>query len=108
MRRYWINRVHGLRNFPPNIRCHGGLLPELRSFPPESRTKCGVARVEQVNATCITCRDKGGSLTNRAMAIDAGGGRGIPRFAVEHAVAVDVDIEMAIAALHPVREMHVF
>ena len=43
-----------------------------------------------------------------AVTIDAGDRGRVARLAVEHAVAVHIDIEMAIDALHSVREMHVF
>ena len=49
-----------------------------------------------------------GRCIDRAVAIDAGDRRGVARFAVELAVAVNIDVEMAIGALHSVREMHVF
>ena len=48
-----------------------------------------------------------GRLINRAVAIDAIDRRGVARFAVKLAVAVNVVVEMAIGALHSVREMHV-
>ena len=41
------------------------------------------------------------------MAIDAIDGRGIARLAVKHAVSVDILFEMAVRALHPVREMDI-
>ena len=49
-----------------------------------------------------------GRLVDRAVAIDALDGRRGARFAVKHSVAVHIHVEMAIDALHAVREMHVF
>ena len=42
------------------------------------------------------------------MTIDARDRGRVARLAIKHAVAVNVDIKMAVAALHPVREVHVF
>ena len=42
------------------------------------------------------------------MTIDARDGRSIARLAIKHPVAMNIDIEMAIRALHPVGEMHIF
>ena len=45
---------------------------------------------------------------DRPVAIDACDCRGIARLPVKHSVAVNIDKEVAIAALHPFREVHVF
>ena len=42
------------------------------------------------------------------MAINAIDGGGVARLTVEHAIAMYIQVEVAIAALHPVREMDVF
>ena len=42
------------------------------------------------------------------MAIDARDRGRVARFAVKHAVAMNIDIEVAVSALHAVREMHIF
>ena len=84
--------------------CCQSLLPSQVKRGPERR----VARVQQIDLAGVAGRDQRRPLVDRAVAIDAGDGRGVARFAVKHAVAVNIEVEMAIAALHPVREMHVF
>ena len=84
------------------------MLEKFASFPHEARAKWRVARVHEIDLPRISVRDQGWSLVNRAVTIDTGDRGGVARLAVKHAVAMNVDVKMAIAALHPVRQMHVF
>ena len=79
-------------------------------FP--SQTKRGPKGVllvfSRLDLTSVTARNQRRALVDGAVTIDAGNCGRIARLAVKHSVAVHVDVEMAITALHAVRQMHVF
>ena len=100
VRREGIDRVNGLRNFPTHVRRHRRLLPKLGSLPTEPRTEWRVASVQQIDLASVTARDQCRALVDGAVTIDAGNRSRIARFPVKHSVAVHIDVEMAITALH--------
>ena len=108
MRREWINSVHRLRNLPTHIGRHARLLPKSVAFPNKTRPPRSVARVQQIDLSGVAVRDQARTPVDRTVTIDTSDGRGVARLTVKHAVAVNIDQEMAIAALHAVREVHVF
>src|SRR6185436_3685287 len=61
----------------------------------------------QVHAPAIAGGHERGPLLDGSVAIDAVDGRGSAWLAVEPAVAMNIRVEVAIDALHPVREMGV-
>ena len=108
VRRERINRVDRLWNFPANIGRHGGLLPKFVSLPSKARPERRVAGIQQIDLAGVAARNQCWPLIDRPVTIDACDCRGIARLAVKHSVAVNIDKEVAIAALHTVREVHVF
>src|SRR5689334_18906642 len=91
VRRERINRVDRLRNFPTDIRRHGRLLEKLVALPNEAWTERRVATVEQIDLSGVTARDQRRTLIDWAVAIDARDRGRVARFAVKHAVAMNVD-----------------
>ena len=108
MRRERDRSCRSFAEFPSACRATWSIAGKA-SFP--SQTKRGPNGVlllfSKIDLAGIAGSDQRRALVDRAVAIDAGDRGRVARFAVEHAVAVDVDFEMAIAALHAVREMHV-
>ena len=83
------------------------MLIKRGALPDKTRPKRRVA-VAQIDLARVAGRDERRPLRDGAVTVDAGGRRRVARLAVELAVAVDVGEEMAIDALHAVREMHIF
>ena len=84
------------------------MLEKFAPFPNEAWTERCVAGIGQINLSSVAAGDQSRPLIDRAVAIDAGDRGRVARFAIKHAVAMNIDVEMAIAALHAVREMHIF
>ena len=55
----------------------------------------------------VAARDQRWAFVDCSVAIDAVDGGRVARLAVKHAVAVHIEIEMAIPALHPFGEVHI-
>src|SRR5215472_4446637 len=96
MRRERINRVDRLWNLPTNIRRHCRLLPKLVSFPKEARPERRVAGIKQIDLAGVATCDQRRPLLDCAVIIDTCGRGGVARLTVEHAVAVNVGVEMTI------------
>ena len=64
--------------------------------------------VKEIDLPRVSRSDQRRPLRDGAMTIDAGDGGRVARLAVKLAVAVHVSEKMAIDALHPAREVHVF
>jgi hypothetical protein len=108
MRGEGINRVDRLRDLPANVRRHDRLLEKLVAFPDEPRAPGRVARVQQIISARISRRNQRRALIHRAVAINTIDRRRVARLAVEHPVAMHILLEVAVRALHPFRQMHVF
>src|ERR1043166_3076583 len=108
MRGEGINRVDGLRHFPARVRRHDRLLVKLRAFPNEPRSPRGVAVVREIDLTRIAGGDQGWALIHGPVALKRIDRGPVARFAIKLPVAVHIFLEMAVRALHSVREVDVF
>ena len=76
-----------------------------------SQTKRGphgvLLLLQQIDLAGVTGSDQRRALVDRAMTIDASDRGRVARLAVKLAVAVNIGEEVAVDALHPMREMHV-
>src|SRR5262249_7262500 len=102
-----IDRVDRLGNLPNEIGGHSRALKEFASLPVETGAVRRIA-FAQIDSAAVSSGLQRGTMVYCPMAIDAlDGGRGA-WFTVKQPVPVNVGFEMAIGALHPVREMRVF
>src|SRR6266446_7535445 len=102
-----INRIDCLRNLPAQIRRHDGLLVQSCSFPDEAWSPRGVAIVGEVDLAGIAGGNQGRPLIHGSVAIDAINRRRVARLAIELPISVHIYLEMAIRALHSMRQMDV-